>query len=168
MAKWRCKRAPRASPKPRCWRENIRRRAFSTPGAAPFATGGECTEARYARELLIGLGVDAARIGIETRSRNTNENARFSAAILDPKPGEVWLVVTSAYHMPRSMGLFRKAGFDARAYPVDYRTYFDDRDYRPIPFHLTELDLTDLALHEWVGLTAYYLTGKIGDWFPGP
>ena len=109
-------------------------RIFYT-GGERLADGGESSEARYARELLIGLGVDPARIGIETRSRNTDENARFSAAILDPKPGEVWLVVTSAYHMPRAMGLFRQAGFNARAFPVDYRTYFDDRDYRaePVP-----------------------------------
>ena len=70
--------------------------------------------------------------------------------------------------MPRAMGLFRRAGFDARAYPVDYRTYFDDRDYRANLFRVTELNLTDLAIHEWVGLTAYYLTGKISDWFPAP
>jgi uncharacterized SAM-binding protein YcdF (DUF218 family) len=142
-------------------------RVFYTGGDA-FPMDGDSSEAIYGRELLIELGVDPVRIGIETRSRNTDENARFSAAILDPKPGQVWLVVTSAYHIPRAMGLFRKAGFDARAFPVDYRTYFDDRDYRTLLFRLTELDLTDLAVHEWVGLTAYYLTGKISDWFPAP
>ena len=61
------------------------------------------------------------RLIIERRSRNTEENAEFSKAIAAPKAGERWLLVTSAYHMPRSMGLFRKAGFAVEAYPVDWR-----------------------------------------------
>ena len=58
---------------------------------------------------------------MERRSRNTQENAEFSKAIAAPKPGERWLLVTSAYHMPRSVGLFRKAGFAVEPYPVDWR-----------------------------------------------
>ena len=64
-------------------------------------------------------------IAVEPASRNTDENARFSAAMLQPKPDQSWLLVTSAYHMPRAMGLFRKAGFNVIAYPVDYRTFGD-------------------------------------------
>ena len=124
---------------------------------------GPSDEAEEARNLLVGLGVPRERIGIETRSRNTDENARFSAAILHPQPGQVWLVVTSAFHMPRSMGLFRKAGFDAVAYPVDFRTFGDGRDWRLQLFRLSGLSTFDLATHEWTGLLAYYLAGKIGD-----
>ena len=142
-------------------------KVFYTGGSA-YALGGVSHEAEEARGLLVGLGVDAARIGLETRSRNTDENARFSAAILKPAPGQVWLLVTSAFHMPRSMGLFRKAGFDVVAYPVDFRTYGDDRDFRSELTRVNELSLFDLALHEWTGLTAYYLTGKIDNWFPAP
>ena len=58
---------------------------------------------------------------MERRSRNTQENAEFSKALAAPKAGERWLLVTSAFHMPRSIGLFRKAGFDVEAYPVDWR-----------------------------------------------
>ena len=142
-------------------------KVFYTSGSA-YANGGVSHEADEARDLLIGLGIDKERIGIETQSRNTDENARFSAAILKPRPGQVWWLVTSAYHMPRSMGLFRKAGFDVVAYPVDFRTYGDDRDYRAQLLRVNELSLFDLALHEWTGLTAYRLTGKIDTWFPAP
>ena len=58
---------------------------------------------------------------MERRSRNTLENAEFSKALVAPKPGERWLLVTSAFHMPRSVGLFRKAGFAVEPYPVDWR-----------------------------------------------
>ena len=142
-------------------------RVFYTGGSA-YAVGGVSREAEEARGLLVGLGVDAARIGIETQSRNTDENARFSAAILKPQPGQAWWIVTSAFHMPRAMGLFRKAGFDAVAYPVDFRTFDDARDFRAELFRVNELSLFDLAVHEWTGLTAYYLSGKIDHWFPAP
>ncbi len=142
------------------------------PDARVFYTGGSgfgpSDEAEEARDLLVGLGVPRERIGLETRSANTDENARFSAAILKPQPGQVWLVVTSAFHMPRSMGLFRKAGFDAVAYPVDFRTFGDERDWRLQLFRLSGLSTFDLATHEWTGLLAYYLAGKIGDLFPAP
>ncbi len=81
------------------------------------------TEADEARKLLIGLGVDPARITLEDQSRNTDENARFSAALVHPEPSQRWLLVTSAFHMPRSMGLYEKAGFNVTPYPVAFRTY---------------------------------------------
>ena len=64
----------------------------------------------------------AKRIELEGKSRNTAENATFSKALANPKPGERWLLVTSAHHMPRSVGCFRRAGFAVEAYPVDWRT----------------------------------------------
>lgn len=145
------------------------------PGALLFYSGGSGSlvatnpaEALYARRLWIELGVDPARIGIESRSRNTDENARFSAEILKPKPDETWLLVTSAYHMPRSMGLFRKAGFRVTAYPVDYHTFGQGRDWRPNSNAVYNLWLFGLALHEWIGLAAYYASGRIDVLFPGP
>lgn len=148
------------------------------PNAKIFYTGGtadlfnedstDSKEAEQARDLLVGLGVLRERIGIETQSRNTDENARFSAAILMPQPGQIWWLVTSAYHMPRSMGLFRKAGFNVVAYPVDYRSYGDRRDYTSEWIRLRELNLFDISLHEWVGLASYYFAGKIDHLFPAP
>ena len=57
---------------------------------------------------------------LEDQSRNTRENAIFTRRLVDPKPGERWLLVTSAWHMPRAIGVFRKAGFEIEAFPVDY------------------------------------------------
>ena len=68
-----------------------------------------------------------------------------------------WLLVTSAYHMPRAMGLFAKAGFSVRAYPVDYRSLGGGRDWRLNPDPARGLRLFDLAVHEWIGLVAYRL-----------
>ena len=145
------------------------------PQARLVYTGGSSslweshsTEALEGRNLLVALGVDAARIAIEDKSRNTDENARFTAALVHPQPDQVWLVVTSAYHMPRAMALFAKAGFSARAYPVDYRTLGDARDWRLNLDPVGGLSLFDLAVHEWIGLFAYRASGRIDDWFPRP
>jgi uncharacterized SAM-binding protein YcdF (DUF218 family) len=85
-----------------------------------------------------------------------------------PEPSQIWLLVTSAYHMPRSMGLFRKAGFNVVAYPVDYRSEGIFRDWRLSNEVWRGLRLFDVAAHEWVGLAAYYASGKIDALFPGP
>jgi len=81
----------------------------------------DAKEGDFAGEILESLGIPKSRLTIERLSRNTLENAVFSKALVAPKPGERWLLVTSAYHMPRSVGLFRKAGFPVEAYPVDWR-----------------------------------------------
>ena len=126
------------------------------------------SEAEDARRLLVAMGVDSERITLETHSRNTDENARFTAALVHPESGQTWLIVTSAYHMPRAMGLFRKAGFAAIADPVDYRTEGGRRDWR-LNVNLPHgLALFDLAAHEWVGLLAYRLSGRIDSFLPGP
>ena len=145
------------------------------PEAKIMYTGGNArlvdsdpSEAAEARNLLVALGVDASRIQIEERSRNTDQNARFTAALVKPKPGQTWWLVTSAWHMPRSMGLFEKAGFSVRADPVDYRSFGDDRDFLPNNEAGRGLRLFELAVHEWIGLAAYHLSGKIDSWFPGP
>ncbi len=145
------------------------------PQARLVYTGGSAalwdahsTEAPEARKLLVALGVEPSRIAIEDKSRNTDENARFTAALVHPQADQVWLVVTSAYHMPRAMGLFRKAGFAARAFPVDYRALGDARDWRLDLDPSRGLSLFDLAVHEWIGLIAYRVSGRIDDWFPRP
>jgi uncharacterized SAM-binding protein YcdF (DUF218 family) len=142
-------------------------RLLYTGGSASLL-GARSSEAVEARKLLVALGVDPARIAIEEKSRNTDENARFSAALEHPQADQTWLLVTSAYHMPRSMGLFRKAGFSVRAYPVDYRTLGGWRDWRPTLDPARGLRLFDLAVHEWIGLAAYHMSGRIPDWFPAP
>jgi uncharacterized SAM-binding protein YcdF (DUF218 family) len=139
-----------------------------------FSGGGELpapqdfTEAHEARNLWTTLGVDPARIVLEDRSRNTDENARFTRDLVHPDPNEIWLLVTSAWHMPRSAGLFRKAGFRIVAYPVDYQTAGSASLWKINGQILSGLQLFHLAVHEWIGLAIYRLTGKIDEWVPSP
>lgn len=128
----------------------------------------EGSEASEAKKLWLALGVPADRIRIEERSRNTDENAQNLRDVLPPKSGSRYILVTSAFHMPRSVGLFRKAGFDVLPYPVDYRTTGRATDFVPLATASGGLGQLDFAIHEWAGLFAYYLSGKIDSPFPGP
>jgi uncharacterized SAM-binding protein YcdF (DUF218 family) len=125
-------------------------------------------EADYAITLLEGLGVARSRIEAEGKSRNTIENADFSKALAAPKPGERWLLVTSAFHMPRAIGVFRHAGFAVEAYPVDWRTRGSIDLVIPFDSLTAGLRRTDTAMREWMGLVAYRLTGRSSVLFPGP
>lgn len=145
------------------------------PNARVVFTGGsanliavDAKEGDYAATILEGLGIAKERMIIERQSRNTQENAQFTKAIVDPKPGERWLLVTSAYHMPRSMGLFRKAGFPVEAYPVDWRVggRADLLSFNKLS--TDGLARTETAAREWLGLVAYRLTGRIDELLPGP
>ena len=142
-------------------------RVIYSGGSANLVAGDDAREADYAAELFEGFGIEKARLLMERRARNTLENAEFSKALAAPKPGERWLLVTSAFHMPRSIGLFRKAGFDVEAYPVDWRLARADL---LTLFHIAGDGLVraDLAVREWMGLIAYWATGKIDDLLPGP
>ena len=90
-------------------------------GGSANLVSNDAREADFAGAIFESLGVDKSRLIMERRSRNTQENAEFSKALVAPKDGERWLLVTSAFHMPRSVGLFRKAGFAVEPYPVDWR-----------------------------------------------
>jgi uncharacterized SAM-binding protein YcdF (DUF218 family) len=125
-------------------------------------------EADYVSRLFESFGISPDRIALERRSRNTAENAAFSKALVDPKPGERWLLVTSGFHMPRSVGTFRKAGFPVEAYPVDWRVEDAGHLLLSISPLAGGLGATDLAMHEWAGLVAYWLTGRSSALFPGP
>jgi uncharacterized SAM-binding protein YcdF (DUF218 family) len=80
------------------------------------------SESEFAARFLENLGIPREHIELESSSRNTRENAVNTMQLVMPKPGERWLLITSAYHMPRAIGLFRKAGFPVEAYPVDWQT----------------------------------------------
>jgi uncharacterized SAM-binding protein YcdF (DUF218 family) len=143
------------------------------PNARVVFTGGsadllsnDAREADYAVEVFEGLGIPRERLTIERRSRNTAENAEFSRIVAAPKSGERWLLVTSAFHMPRSVGLFRKAGFAVEPYPVDWRAGVDLWAWRPLS--LEGLGLVDASVREWMGLVAYRISGKTSELFPGP
>lgn len=125
-------------------------------------------EAIGAKEFWLSLGVPAERIALEDKSRNTWENALFTRDLVKPKKGEIWLLVTSAWHMPRSVGIFRRIGFDVVPYPVAYRTWGNERDFSPVPAPVDRAIMLDCAVREWIGLLAYRLTGKTDAFFPGP
>jgi uncharacterized SAM-binding protein YcdF (DUF218 family) len=112
--------------------------------------------------------VDRGQVLYEEASRNTHENATFTRDLVKPKAGEKWLLVTSAAHMPRSVGLFRKAGFDVIAYPVAFKsTGMDGQWYVPRTAGAA-LGNIESAVHEYVGLWVYYQTGRLDQLFPAP
>jgi uncharacterized SAM-binding protein YcdF (DUF218 family) len=125
-------------------------------------------EAPFAVRELEALGVAHGRVTAEEQSRNTIENAVFARLIAQPKPGEHWILITSAYHMPRAMAAFRAAGFPVEAYPVDWRTRGPLDALRPFGWLDDGLTQTDIAVHEWVGLLVYWATGKTNKLFPAP
>lgn len=136
-------------------------------GNANLIGDNSAKEADYALSMLEDLGIPKARLTAERLSRNTVENAEFVKAVAKPKEGERWLLVTSAFHMPRSIGLFRKAGFKVEAYPVDWRAS-QSTALSPSSIALNGLERTEVAMREWIGLAAYRMTGKIDDFLPGP
>jgi uncharacterized SAM-binding protein YcdF (DUF218 family) len=111
---------------------------------------------------FVQLGGDRDRITVETKSRNTFENALYSKELIKPKAQQRWLVVTVASHMPRTMGCFRRVGFKVEAYPTLHT---------PSDIGLSSsalLSLFDTAMKEWIGLLVYRATGKTDALFPAP
>ena len=137
-------------------------------GGSSDLRGKRLDEARGVHDLWRSLGVPEERMTFESASRNTYENATLTKALVEPKSGQRWLLVTSAAHMPRSMGIFRSIGWPMIAYPVDYWTYGDRRDWRWTADAVDSLRMLDIALHEWTGLVAYRATGKTNAFFPAP
>lgn len=125
-------------------------------------------EAEGARRFFLDFGIDPARLVLEDRSRTTYENAEFTRDVVKPKLGERWLLVTSAFHMPRAVGCFRKAGFDVMPFPVDYRSAGWDDVVRPFSSIPEGLRRVDFIFKEYVGLLSYYLSGRTSALFPGP
>jgi uncharacterized SAM-binding protein YcdF (DUF218 family) len=146
------------------------------PEARVVISGGDSSlfpaarsEAATTRDLLVALGVAAERIVLEGNSRNTYENAVMSYAVAQPKVGETWLLVTSALHMPRAVGCFRRAGWTIIPYPVDYHTAQKSRtisELRPGLLLADNLALLTLSMKEWLGLAAYYALGRIDTLLP--
>ncbi len=145
------------------------------PNAPIIFTGGSGSlqlqnqsekEGGLARQLLTALDIAPGRIMIESDSRNTYENFRNVHPLL-PNPDGHYLLITSAFHMPRAVGIANKQGINVIAYPVDFRSNSDE--YRKIDLDFFDhLKSLEPAWKEWIGLTAYYWTGKSSDWFPKP
>ncbi len=139
-------------------RTNPHLRVLYTGGGNTLRSG-EPSEAQLARLFFDSQGVDAQRIRYEAASRTTFENATLSAQLPGVDITQPWLLLTSAWHMPRSMATFTKAGWNVTAYPVDFRTGLST------PW--TEYSLGSglrswqLVLHELLGWVAYRLAGHL-------
>jgi len=124
-------------------------------------------EADQAARMLERLGIEPRRLTLERDSRNTYENALFSKRLVDPKPGETWILVTSAAHMPRAVGTFRKAGWPVIAFPVGFHTGAAAAERIRLQFDSGLSDL-DIAAREYAGLALYYVLGRTSALFPAP
>lgn len=142
------------------------------PDAVHLFTGGtgRLTRQDYkstdvVRQLFQDLGLDVSKILFEADSRNTYESGKYSRELIKPKAGENWVLITTAFHMPRSVGVFEKQGWSVIPYPVDHYTLPDNGFDLSLNF-LGNLGDLKMAVREWVGLMAYYATGKTSAFFP--
>jgi uncharacterized SAM-binding protein YcdF (DUF218 family) len=122
----------------------------------------EPAEAIYLHTQLLSNGIKEQDIIVESRSRNTYENAVYTKQIIDsmqlPAP---FVLITSAQHMKRSISVFNKAGFQSIPYPCDYKTVPQDWtiDNSLVP-QIRLLNDWSFLIKEIVGLYVYRLTGK--------
>lgn len=140
-----------------------------TGGTGSLDQNEHLREADYLQKLAILLGIAKDRIFVERNSRNTREHAIEVAKLLHERDNGQWVLITSAFHMPRSFGCFKKEGLTMIPYPIDYKTKLD------IFSKLSMISLLpttgnisnfNIALHEWLGLIAYRLMGYTDSVFP--
>jgi uncharacterized SAM-binding protein YcdF (DUF218 family) len=144
------------------------------PGAELALIGGEggfvavgLAESRATLAFVVDEGIAPERVVLEERSRSTHENAVYAKSMLRPKPGQVWILVTSAFHMPRAMASFEAVDWPVIPYPVDYKV--DPRTGLRPGFNLLDgLGIATLAGKEWAGLFGYRLRGWTRELFPAP
>ena len=127
------------------------------------------SEARIVEEFILPVvKIDPNIVRFEIRAKNTYENAIEVKKMIQEPASDPWLLVTSAYHMPRSVGVFRKAGHNVVPWSTDFRTRGTSDRYRPFAKFSEGVKRVDTAMREWIGLLAYYITGKTSTLFPGP
>lgn len=121
--------------------------------------------ADIASKLYQQQGLDTSNIVFERTSRNTYENAMNSKKLVNPTKDETWILITTSWHMPRSTGIFCQQDWSVIPYPVDHST-FKGSLFR-INFNLAgNLRGLNTGMREWIGLFAYYFTGKTDSLFP--
>jgi uncharacterized SAM-binding protein YcdF (DUF218 family) len=136
-------------------------------GGGGLMSGDTESEAETARRFFVNLGIEESRLVLEGESRNTMENASLTREFLLARPGTA-ILVTSAFHMPRSVGLFRKEGVGVVPWPTDYRSTAGQVFWLDLANPQSNFDTASTALREWIGLLVYRLTGQIDDLFPAP
>lgn len=145
------------------------------PAAKIFISGGRGlltdegeAEATTAERFFLSFGIDRERLVLEGGSRNTDENVANTKTLLGDSAGGTVVLVTSAFHMPRSVGIFEKAGISVVPWPTDYRTPGPEGLGFQIANPVQNVNVTTAAIKEWVGLLIYNWTGKTSVLFPGP
>ena len=137
---------------------------FSGGSGKIFSTN--MSESDAARSFFAQMGLNPDRLVFEGKSQNTWQNARYTKDLLKPTHQQRWLLVTSAFHMPRSLGCFRKVGMNVIPWPVDYRTRGTSDIYRFFDQASEGWKRVDIGVREWAGLLAYRLSGRINSFSP--
>jgi uncharacterized SAM-binding protein YcdF (DUF218 family) len=144
------------------------------PSAPLVYTGGSASlvpgrppETKIAARWYAEAGLHSERLHLERRSRTTWENALYTKELLSPGPDQSWILVTSAFHMPRAIAAFDALDWQVVPWPVDYQTS------RKIsvanwPVVSQNLSYLDLAVHEWIGLLYYRLSQRSRRFLPAP
>lgn len=135
-----------------------RARLVFTGGSASLIPGRP-GEAGQVLELLLAAGIERERLYLEDRARNTAENVTLSRALMQPRPGETWLLVSTAFHLPRAVGLFCRQGWPVIPYPVDHQTR-PSQWLAPGFDPLGNAEGLKMGIREWLGLLAYWLSGR--------
>ena len=130
-------------------------RVVFSGGSAATVGGPETVPAKY---IFTQMGLAPDRLVLEGESRDTWENFVFSKRLVKPKPSEVWVLCTSAYHMRRATQIAARVGWKVIPWPTDYVTAGRNH-YIPGDFP-QNLERADLAVHEWLGLLAYRWSGR--------
>jgi uncharacterized SAM-binding protein YcdF (DUF218 family) len=135
-------------------------------GEGGFVTVG-LPESRATLRFVVDQGIAAERVILEEHSRSTHENAVSAKELIRPAPGATWILITSAYHMPRAITSFDAVDWPVIPYPVDYR--IDPQTGLRASFSLLDgLGASTLAGKEWAGLLGYRLMGWTRQLFPAP
>lgn len=151
------------------------RLAIKYPQARILISGGDGTinnqyegDAVIAERMFAAFGIDKSRLIEEGTSRTTWENAVNTKALLASNGLSSCLLITSGFHMPRSMGIFRKLDIPVVPWPVDYRASGTET----LRFDATQpalnAQLIDISVREWVGMVGYYFAGRTSALYPAP
>jgi uncharacterized SAM-binding protein YcdF (DUF218 family) len=128
-----------------------------------YSGSGEERDAEILLKQFARFGGNRERVTMETRSRNTFENAVYSVELIKPNPNERWLLLTTAIHMPRAIGCFRRVGFKVEAYPTGYMM-----PQKIFGLSSQTLLRLDTVMKEWMALLVYRLTDRTNELFPAP
>lgn len=128
---------------------------------------GQLSEADVARAFFEQQGLSEPQAIFEDRATSTYQNAVYSYGLVEPKENEVWILVTSAAHMPRAVGAFRRVGWNVTPYPVDFRTT-GATDVSWPPEVGRAISDFDYVVREWMAIVAYWLLGQSDELMPGP